>query len=105
MVQTKRHRTLRKKAQNKTRKSRKMSGGGVDEIRTEKDLRKSWNDTKSWIVSGDDGILYFKRVKKDETAPSNMDKELFITSKQVLEKKLKKYVKDRKYSIIPLQTK
>jgi hypothetical protein len=106
MTHTKRHRTFRKKSHNKTRKSRKMRGGGIDEIRSKSDLSKSWADTKSWVVSGDDGIRYFVRVEKGETGPTNMDKELFITSKKDLETKFAKYLKDRKkYSIIPLQKK
>ena len=101
MAQTRRNRTFRKKAQNKTRK---MRGGGGDEIRNDKDLRKSWNDTKSWVVSGHDGIRYFKRVKKGETAPTNMDKEYLVTSKKDLENKLKDYVKKRdKYTVFPLE--
>jgi hypothetical protein len=81
-------------------------GGGIDQIRGKKDLSRSWSDTKSWIVSGDDGIRHFVRVEKGQTGPTNMDKELFITSKQDLEKKFTKYLKDRnKYSIIPFQKK
>jgi hypothetical protein len=102
MAQTKRHRTFRKKAHNKTRK---MRGGVGDYITTDKELRRSWVDTKSWVVSGDDGIRYFKRVKRGETAPPNMDKEYLVTSKKDLETKLTKYVRGRSgnYSVFPLE--
>jgi hypothetical protein len=70
----------------------------MTDIYTVTQLEQSWDNYKMWVVTGD-GLRVYMKKSEGESVPKHVDAEMFVYSKTQLVDKLRKYIRNKKYTV------